>query len=130
MGDTPCGPWGGSEGDVEAVGGGVSTDERETRALCTRSARPIPDTHAPRMTARNVRNDTGNPENGVRITRMPRRMSVLLRDIDKSISGHHDDDKFAADAIGMSEKMRLHIRDAPRDHFFMNFGEFAGDDDA
>jgi len=33
------------------------------------------------MTASSVRNDIGNPEKGVRTTMMPRRMSVLVRDI-------------------------------------------------
>lgn len=91
MGETPCGFCdgvsevgfvdSGSVVGVVADNGETPARDRRARASCVRSARPIPDTHAPRMTARTVRNDTGNPENGVRITKIPRRISVLLRDI-------------------------------------------------
>jgi hypothetical protein len=48
----------------------------------------------------------GNPENGVRITRTPRRMRMLGRDMWRSISGLHNDDKFAANGVGMRFEMR------------------------
>jgi len=51
------------------------------RASRARSVRPIPATHAPKMTVKSVRNAIGNPEKGTKIVRIPRRINVLLRDI-------------------------------------------------
>ena len=39
--------------------------------------------HIPKITDSRERRDIGNPENGVSITKMPRRVSVLERDIFK-----------------------------------------------
>lgn len=52
-----------------------------------RSERPIPSTYAPKMTKRSVRIFTGNPENGTSMVRMPRRMRVLERDIERVYQG-------------------------------------------
>lgn len=51
------------------------------RTSRARIERPIPRTHAPKMTAKRFRIEIGKPEKGARITRTPRRMRVLVRDI-------------------------------------------------
>ena len=50
-------------------------------SLLVRSERPMPNTHAPKMTASRERKDTGNPENGAIMVRTPRRIRMLGRDI-------------------------------------------------
>lgn len=65
----------------------------------------MPSTHAPKMTESKERIDIGSPEKGARMTKTPRRMRMLVRDIRSSISGRHNDDKFAADSVGMRGKM-------------------------
>lgn len=65
----------------------------------------MPSMHAPNMTASNERNIIGKPENGARMTRMPRRMRVLERDICSSVSGSYDDDKFPANCVRTIIKM-------------------------
>lgn len=56
-------------------------------AYLVRKERPIPNTHALRMTVINERADTGNPENCAMTIRMPMRIRMLERDINAVYQG-------------------------------------------
>ena len=69
------------EGKGSGGGSGVSISR-------ARSVRPIPTTHAPKITTNKFRKAIGSPEKGASIVKTPRRISVLMRDIGRSVS--HD----------------------------------------
>ena len=71
----PCGTGSEAEGSLEGV-----VDDAG-RFISVRKERPIPAIAAPKMTERNVRSVIGNPENGTRTTKIPKRMSMPGRDI-------------------------------------------------
>ncbi len=47
-----------------------------------------------------------------------------------SISGCHDDDKFATNSVRMVDKMNAQFSWRTGDDFFVDLGELAGDDDS
>src|SRR3989344_3961442 len=75
------GEGGGRSGDFSSTAAGGRDSITSCRTLSALSATPMLTTQAPKKMARKVRAETGKPEKGVRIVRIPRSISTLARDM-------------------------------------------------